>query len=67
MYVYKVIPKKLSHNTGPFARDVPACFNRRLVATLYVVSIVAEREHARKSWMARVKHTMLRLSQNITT
>ena len=28
---------------------------------------VAEQEHVRKSWKSRVRHPMLRLSQNVTT
>ena len=42
-------------------------FIRRLVTTCYGVSIVAEQELVIKSWMSRVKHPMLRLSQSVTT
>ena len=49
------------------SRETFCLFNRRLVTTFYGVSIVAEQEHVRKSWMSRAKHPMLRLSQNVTT
>ena len=42
-------------------------FNRRVVATFYGVSIVAEQEHVRTYSMSREKHPVLRLSQNVTT
>ena len=38
-------------------------YNRRLVTICYGVSIVAEQEDVRQSWMARVKHPMLRLTK----
>ena len=57
----------LSRNTGVFRARHSALFNRRLVTAFYGVSIVAEQECIRKSWMSRVKHPMLRLSQNVTT
>ena len=44
-----------------------AFFNRLLVTTFYGFPIVGEQEHVRQSWMSRVKHTILRLSQNATT
>ena len=49
---------------GRFARDVLPFVNRRLVTIVYGCSIVAEQEHTIQSWTSRVKHPMLRLSQN---
>ena len=66
-YVGQDITKQLSHNTGAFRARHSAFVNRRLVTTFYGCSIVAEQEHVRKSRISRVKHPMLRLSQNDTT
>ena len=46
-----------------FCAKPSALFNRRLVTTCYGFPSAAEQEHVRKSWMSRVKHPMLRLSQ----
>ena len=63
------ISEKLTHweTRGRFARDVLPFVYHRCVTTFYGVSIIAEQEHVRKSWMSRVKHPMLRLNQNVTT
>ena len=47
--------------------NMSPCVDCRLVATFYGSQIDAEQEHVRQSCMSRVKHPMLRLSQNVTT
>ena len=49
------------------SRDVLCFVNRRLVTPCYGASIVAKQGHVRQSWMSRVKHPILRLSQHVTT
>ena len=58
--------KQFSHNTGAVRARHSAFVNRRLVTTVCGVSIVAEQGRVRKVLMSRVKHPMLRLSQNVT-
>ena len=41
--------------------------NLCLVTAFYGFPVPAEQKHTIKSWMSRVKHPKLRLSQNVTT
>ena len=70
----KVVPRSRIHRSTSHLSYIMRCdakhsafVNRRLLTTFYGFPSVAEQGHIRESWMSRVKHPMLRLSQNVTS